>query len=112
MKDDKPRLYYGYIIVAAVFIIMMTIWGTGTTFGVFFKSFISEFGWTRTLTSGASSLREPVFGLICIITARLTDKYGPRVVVSVCALILGLGYFLMSQINAAWQLYLFYFRRS
>jgi len=97
-----------YIIVAAVFIIMMTILGTGTTFEVFFKSFVSEFGWTRTLTSGASSLREPVFGLIYIITAHLTDKYGPRIIVTVCALILGLGYFLMSQIHTAWQLYLFY----
>ena len=38
----------------------------------------------------------------------LNDKFGPRIVMSVCGLLLGIGYLLMSQLEALWQLYLFY----
>ena len=75
MEENQSGFYYGYIIVAAVFVIMMTIWGTFYTFGIFFESLINEFGWSRALTSGASSIRDLVFGLVCILTARLTDRF-------------------------------------
>jgi len=38
----------------------------------------------------------------------LNDKLGPRIVLSLCGLLSGLGYILMSQINHLWQLYIFY----
>ncbi|MFC1867171.1 MFS transporter, partial [Thermodesulfobacteriota bacterium] len=108
MEDNRSGFYYGYVIVAAMFVIMVMIWGTVSSFGVFFESFLKEFGWTRALTSGASSTRNLVFGLVCIVTARLTDQFGPRIVITVCGLVLGIGYFGMSRIHAAWQLYLYY----
>ena len=39
---------------------------------------------------------------------RLNDRFGPRLVMTVCGLFLGLGYVLMSQVNILWQFYLFY----
>jgi MFS family permease len=39
---------------------------------------------------------------------RLTDMFGPRVVLTICGFLIGLGYLLMSQVGAVWQLYLFY----
>jgi MFS family permease len=108
MEDKHSGIYFGYIIVASVFLIMVVMWGTVTSFGVFFESILKEFGWTRALTSGASSLRNLVFGLVCIATARLADQFGLRVVITFCGLVLGIGYLLMSQIHAAWQLYLYY----
>jgi len=108
MEENQSGFYYGYVIVAAVFVIMMTIWGTFYTFGIFFESFINDFGWSRALTSGASSIRDLVFGLVCILTARLTDRFGPRIVVSLCGILLGIGYLLMSQVNTSWQLYIYY----
>ena len=104
MKENR----YGYIIVASVFVVMTVIWGTFATFGVFFESFIKAFGWTRAMTSGASSIRDLVFGVACILTARLTDRFGPRIVVSVCGILLGVGYWLMSQVGTLWQLYIYY----
>ncbi len=109
MSQGKiPKINYGYIIVIAVFFSLMMIWGTWNTFGVFFESWITEFGWTRALTSGANSLNGILFGLSCILTARLSDAFGPRKIATVCGFLLGLGYLLMSQINAIWQLYLFF----
>ena len=68
MKENRHGVHYGYVIVASVFLVMMIIWGTFATFGVFFESLIKAFGWSRALTSGASSIRDLVFGVACIVT--------------------------------------------
>ena len=39
---------------------------------------------------------------------RFTDRLGPRIVLTFCGFLIGLGYLLMSQLSAVWQLYLFY----
>jgi MFS family permease len=104
MRENR----YGYVIVASVFVVMMIIWGAFATFGVFFESFIKTFGWTRAMTSGASSIRDLAFGVACILTARLSDRFGPRIVVSICGLLLGVGYGLMSRIATPWELYIYY----
>jgi MFS family permease len=49
-----------------------------------------------------------VHGLLSIVVGRLTDIFGPRIVVTLCGFFIGLGYLLMSQISSVWQLYLFY----
>ena len=38
----------------------------------------------------------------------LNDRFGPRIVLTLCGIFVGLGFFLMSRIESAWQLYLFY----
>lgn len=87
---------------------MIVMWGTQLTFGVFFEPVLTEFGWTRAETSGAYSLCMIVIGLLGIGVGRLTDRFGPRIVMTVCGSFLGLGYLLMSQIGAMWHLYLFF----
>lgn len=37
-----------------------------------------------------------------------TDRFGPRVVMTLCGVLLAAGYLLMSQINSLWHLYLFF----
>ncbi len=87
---------------------MVVMWGTFNTFGVFFKPLLTDFGWTRAMTSGAFSLSSIVFGFLNIVAGRLTDRFGPRMIMIAFGFFLGLGYLLMSQISAIWQLYLFY----
>jgi MFS family permease len=106
VTDNK--IYYGYFVVAASFVIMVVIWAAYYSFGVFFKPLINEFGWSRASTSGAFSVASVVMGLLAIAMGKLTDKFGPRIVMSACSVIIGLGFYLMSTIETVWQLYVFY----
>jgi len=106
--DRKTNFFYGYIVVIASFLIVLPMHGMRTAYGVFFNPLQAEFGWDRTLISGAHSLGYLFLGLFAIVAGRLTDRFGPSVTMTASGFILGLGYFLMSQVTAAWQLYLFY----
>ncbi|MFC1900259.1 MFS transporter [Chloroflexota bacterium] len=106
-KTEKPRIFYGYIIVAACFIIMVIMHGTFNTFGIFFTSLESAFGITRAVLSGANSVAFLTMGISSIIVGILADRFGPRVVMTACAVLFGSGFILLSQAHAVWQLYLF-----
>ena len=106
--SKKPGFFYGYIVVLAAFFVLMIMLGLLYSFGVFLKPLSAEFGWTRTMPSGAYSMGLFVTGLLYMVTGRLTDRFGPRIVMTACGFLLGLGYLLMSQISALWQLYLFW----
>ena len=105
---DKPQFFYGYIVVIAALFTMVLMFGVYNSFGVFFKPLLTEFGWTRAMTSAAFSLSWIIQGLLAVIMGRLTDRLGPRIVMTICGFFLGLGYLLMSQVVAIWQFYLFY----
>ncbi len=104
----KPRFFYGYIIVAACFFIMVVMHGTYNTFGVFFTPLETEFSSTRATLSGANSFAFFIMGLASILVGILADKYGPRIVLTTSALLFGTGYLLMSRAGAIWQIYLFF----
>lgn len=107
-RENEKGVYYGYIVAAISFLIITLIYGMMYSYGVFFEPLRTDFGWSSTETSGAYSLYMVLHGLFFIITGRITDKYGPRFVMTVSGLFLGVGYLLMSQIEAIWQLYLIY----
>jgi len=88
--------------------VMLVAWGTYYTFGIFFKPLSTDFGWTRAMTAGAFSLYMIIHGILGIVAGGFTDRYGPRLVVGICALFLCAGYLLLFRISAIWQLYLFY----
>lgn len=81
-----------------------TVIGLLFSFGLFFKVFETEFGWSRTLLSACSALAFFMMGTLAILGGRLSDRYGPRRVLAVTGLSFGLGYALLSQISAPWHL--------
>jgi len=76
------------------------------TYGIFFNYIQSEFGWERALISGASSATFLVMGTAGILGGRLTDRIGPRLVMTVAGICLGLGYILMRPLTTPLQLYI------
>jgi len=74
----KSRYFYGYNIVAAGFTIQAVCIGAMFAYGVFFKELQAEFGWSRAIISGASSLAFLIMGAVGILAGRLNDRIGPR----------------------------------
>lgn len=108
MQRSKPGFYYGYVIVFCSFLILMIVWGAQYSFGVFFKPMLKEFGLSRAVLSGAYSLNLAIQAVACIFTGKLSDRYGPRLVVTVCGSFLGVSYLLMSQAQMIWQIYILF----
>ena len=104
----KNRFFYGWVIVASVFIINTIIMGTSFSFGVFFKSIEEQFELSRATTSAIFSLYW-VLGCICAFAGGwFLDKYGPKITLFLLGLFTGLSFVLSGQVNAAWQLFLTY----
>jgi MFS family permease len=108
LRKIEPRFFYGYVVVVVTFLIMVVSWALYHSFGVFFNPLLNDFGWTHAMTSGAFSLSMMIYGVLGIAVGGLNDRFGPRVVLTICGFLLGLGYLLMSQLSALWQMYLFY----
>lgn len=102
--SGEKRFFYGYIVAAAGFAIWLIGWGTYTPcFSVFFKPLLAEFGWSRAETSLAYSLSFLVQAGLAIVMGWLTDRLGPRIVMTVLGSFLGVSYLLMAQVSALWQ---------
>ncbi len=84
----------------------MLSYGIFLSFGVFFEPILSEFGLEKATTSAIVSLCMLIQGFLGVVMGRLTDKLGPRIVLTFCGLLIGIGYLLMSQVSSIWQLYL------
>ena len=108
MKENQKKISYGYVIAAACFSIQAIGVGIYIAYGVFFNPLIAEFGWTRTIVSGASSVAFLIMGIFGIFIGRFNDRFGPKILMTVTAVFLGTGCILMSGLKAVWQLYLFY----
>ncbi len=109
MNEKKNRFFYGYVVTAAGFTIMLVGGGTYTpSFGVFLKPIVEEFGWARAQASLGYSLSVFIQGILAIGMGWLTDKLGPRLVAMVLGSFLGICYILMSGVTALWQFQLNY----
>ena len=107
VEADKSPFFYGYVIVAATFLIQFITLGTYNSIGVFFNPLITEFEWPRAVISGAMSLSFLLYGLLSVVLGSLNDRFGPRLIIACCGCLLGIGYLLTSKMNAVWHLYLF-----
>jgi MFS family permease len=106
--DRGDRFFYGYVLVAASFLLQSIGWGAYNSFGIFFNPLMNEYGWSRAGISGAVSVSFCLYGLSSILLGRLNDRVGPRLIMTVSGIFLGVGYLLMSRLTSLWQLYLLY----
>ena len=107
-RTKNPRFFYGYFIVLAASLVFITVGAAFFGFGVYFEPLLAEFGWSRAAASGAYSAFLLLQGLLGLVMGRLTDKFGPRLVVVIAAVFLTTGYLLMSRLGTMWQFYLSY----
>ena len=106
IRAKYHSFYYGYVIVAAALVIQLVGWGIFGCFGVFINELENILGWSRASISGVTSVILLVHGFFSIIVGRSSDRFGPRIVMTICAIVYALGIFLTSRVTSLWQLYL------
>lgn len=103
--EGKPRIFYGWVIVAVMAATGAVSMGMGSlNFGLFIKPMGDElgigraaFGWAQTARMGASSATSPLIGL-------LLDRFGSRVMLPVAAVATGGALIGLAYITSAWHL--------
>ncbi|MBI2908300.1 MAG: MFS transporter [Chloroflexi bacterium] len=110
LKIKSPgKIFYGWwVLLAGIFVNTLGSGSYQYGFGVFFKPIVEEFGWTRAATSVAFSMSTLEGGLEGPIIGPLIDRFGPRKLIAIGTILLGLGYILLSQINSLLSFYLVY----
>jgi MFS family permease len=102
------KLFYGWVIVIVFLIVNAIAVGIRFSFGVFFKSLVSEFGLTRAETSGVYSLYMILCCVFSIVSGWGADKFSPRILISLMGLFTGFSLILTSQAQSLWQLFVVY----
>ena len=100
--DPRYRIVFGACVT------QFAVIGLLFAYGLFFEIFENEFGWPRAVLSGAMSLVVLSMGFLAAFSGRLSDLYGPRIVLSVSGIVFGIGVASISQISAPWHLFLIF----
>ena len=87
---------------------LFVAYGAQYSFGVFFSALLEEFGWSRASLAGAFSLYAAAYCVFGFPAGRLTDRWGPRVVIAFGGLFLGAALAGMALVTRLWQPYVLY----
>ncbi|PYO53023.1 MAG: MFS transporter, partial [Candidatus Rokuibacteriota bacterium] len=101
----RPRVFYGWVIVAVVFVTMAVGVNARTAFSLLFPPILDEFGWERGVTAGAFSFGFLVSAVLSPSLGRLMDRRGPRVVMEMGVALMAAGLLLAPLAREPWHLY-------
>jgi sugar phosphate permease len=112
-KSFRGRVFYGWWIVAAgVGVQFVQSVLLGQAYGAYVVLLRDEFGWSKTLLSGASALREAESGITGPFQGWLLDRFGPRTIARAGVVTLATGFMLFSRINSPLTFYAAFFIMS
>lgn len=98
--------YYGWIVVAVVFVTMAIGVNARTAFSLLFPPILAEFGWERGVTAGAFSFGFLVSAALSPLFGRMMDTRGPRTVTLLGVVITSAGLMLAGLSTEPWHFYM------
>jgi MFS family permease len=99
-------IYYGWVIVFAVaFCNFIQTAESYPVLGVFLKPMTEEFGWSRTVFTGALTIGTLLGAGLSLLLGSIVDRSGGRWILSVSFSILGLMLLLTARVTSLWQFY-------
>lgn len=105
MQSRLP-FYYGWMIVAVVFVTMAIGVNARTAFSLLFPPILDEFGWERAVIAGAFSFGFFVSVFLSPMLGRVVDRHGPLVMIEAGVAAIGAGLLLAAHLSQPWHLYL------
>jgi MFS family permease len=105
----KPRIFYGYWVLAACFVMNILSAGCGPiSFSFFVTSLEKSLEWSRTEIMTAFTIFFICSAISGPFAGRLVHHYGARKVISIGILVACSGYALLSQTSQHWHFYIGY----
>ena len=100
----RARVFYGWWIAAAGAVMQATVAVLlNQSFGTYAKVLRDDFGWSKTLFSAAFSMARVETGFLGPVEGWLIDRFGPRTIMRIGVIVLGIGLLLFSQIRTPWM---------
>lgn len=103
--DHRGRIYYGWVIVTVCFLVMTLIAPMLASFSIFYVAILEDMKWSRADTALALSFYFIISGLTSPVAGGLVDRFGPRVVMPVGAVVTSGAFLWISQMSAPWHFY-------
>lgn len=100
---NRATYHYAWIILAVCFVDLFVNYAVRLGYGVVLPEMVRELGLSRTAGGTVFNAYLLVYVTLTPVTGLLTDLFGARRVISICALILGLGVIFMGTAGGAWS---------
>ena len=98
--------FYGWVVIGIAFVTMAIGVNARTAFSLLFPPILEEFGWTRGTVAGVFSVGFLASMLFAPITGILLDKFGPRWMMPVGAIMTSAGLALATVSTEPWHFYI------
>ncbi len=105
-RSKSPRVHRAWLVAAVTLGALVAAAAFRSSTGVLIEPLEAEFGWSRTVTSGAVSLNLALFGLTAPFAAALMERWGVQRVVALALALVGLASAATTVMTAPWQLWL------
>ncbi|MEQ9641028.1 MAG: MFS transporter [Alphaproteobacteria bacterium] len=97
---------WGWVVTAAVFVLLFLAYGNAYTFGVFFPALAAEFDADRADTALVFSVLAALYSTLATISGPAADRFGTRAVCGFGMVAMAAGLAYASTAQALWQVYL------
>src|SRR6478752_3718747 len=100
----RLKFHYAWVIAAVTFTVLLVTAGIRATPGILMVPLEAEFGWNRTVISGAVAINIALFGLIGPFAASVMDRWGLRRIILAAVALLAVAVALTARMHTEWQL--------
>jgi MFS family permease len=107
-EQGQDRVGYGWVVLAAAFVLTFTTLGMRSTLGVFFKAMIDDLGWGRGTLSMVAAVNIWLGGFLTPFVGNVMDRYGGRWLFMVSSGLFGVGFALVGLSNSVGYLLVVY----
>jgi len=106
----KPKVFYGYWMVAVTFLCLLMMSGAGNfVYSLFVKPLEADLGWNRGDIMVGFTIFFVMMGAASPVVGRIVDRHGARKVMPAGALLMGIGFVLLSLMSDRVLFYFGYF---
>lgn len=105
---NRSAIFYGWLVLAASFIMLFFNSGAQFSIGVMFKPIISDFGWNRSSISLVAMVNMVVYAFSMLLMGKAYDRYGPQKVILVSATFLAAGFLGISKMTSLFEFILYH----